>query len=71
MKAIFSGWFGSSLVCDVAGVAAHVKRGVPAAFLRHIHSGFVAAQAEILLLVAGHWLQQLVLVIGSVRIVAL
>ena len=59
------------LVRDVASVAAHVEGGVAASLLWNIRSLRVAAQAEIVFLIAGGWLQQLVLVVGSMRIVAL
>lgn len=37
---------------DVAAIAPHVERGMAAAFLGNIESGFVAGQAEVVFLVA-------------------
>src|SRR5450756_1260352 len=54
----------------MAGVTTHVERRVAAAFVRNIRALCVAGEAEILLLLAGGCLQQLVLVGRSVRIVA-
>jgi hypothetical protein len=61
----------SGLMRDVAGVATHVEGCVSAALCRDIQAGLVAAQAEVLFLIARDWLQQLILVIGDVRVVAL
>src|SRR5208282_4742819 len=62
----------AGLVRDVAGVAAHIERGVAAAALRDIHSLVVAGETKVLLRGrTGRRLQELVLVVGSVRIVAL
>src|SRR5689334_18282043 len=55
----------------VAGVAAHVERGVAASLLGDVHAGVVAGQAKIFFLLSRHRLEQLVLVIGGVGIVAL
>ena len=61
----------AGLVGDVAGVAAHVQRRVPAAFLGNVQSLVVAGQAEIFVGAARSRLQQLVLVVRLVRVVAL
>src|SRR5208282_6823066 len=62
--------FIAGLVRDVAGVAAHIERGVAAAALRDIHSLVVAGETKVLLRGrTGRRLQELVLVVGSVRIV--
>ena len=61
----------AGLVRHVAGVAAHVERRVPATFLRNVHALRVALQAEVGVLVAGGRLEQLKLVVGGVRVVAL
>src|SRR5271166_3934405 len=61
----------SGLVRDVAGVTTHVQGRVSTTFCRDVQSGIVAAQAEVLFLIARLGLQQLVLVIGDVRVVAL
>jgi hypothetical protein len=61
----------SGLVRDVAGVTTHVQGGVSATFCRDIQSRVVAAQAEVLFLIARLGLQQLILIIGDVRVVAL
>jgi len=42
----------AGFVGDVAGVAAHIERGMTAAFLRHIRTRVVAAEAEVLFLVS-------------------
>ena len=59
------------LVRDVAGVAAHVERGVTAAFFGTFNPGLVAGQAEVCPSVARGRLEQLILVVRRVRIVAL
>jgi len=41
----------AGFVGDVAGVAAHIERGMTAAFLRHIRTRVVTTEAEILFLV--------------------
>jgi len=61
----------ASLMCGMAGVAAHIEGRVTAAFLWYIDADLVAAQAQILFLIPGGRLQQLVLVVGTMRIVAL
>lgn len=61
----------AGLVGGVASVATHVEGRVPAALCRNIQAGLVAAQAEVLFLVAGDWLQQLILIIRGVGVVAL
>jgi ABC-type Fe3+-siderophore transport system permease subunit len=42
----------SGFVGDMAGFAAHIQGSVAAAFLRNIHAGGMAGQAEVLLLIA-------------------
>ena len=54
----------ADLVGDVASLATHVQRGVPAALLGNVQSLGVAAQAEVLVGAARSRLQQLVLVVG-------
>jgi len=58
-------------VRDVAGFAAHVEGGMPAAFFGHIQPGRMAAQAEVFFLVPRGRLQQLILIVRGVRIVTL
>ena len=70
MEAVLHRRFGAGLVGDVAGVAAHIESGVTAALLGHIQSGLVATEAEILFLAARNRLQELILVVAGVRIVA-
>ena len=41
----------SRFVGEVAGIASHIQGSVAAAFLRHIHTRVVTAEAEILFLV--------------------
>src|SRR5208282_3973726 len=61
----------TGLMRGVTSVAAQVERGVAAAVLSGIRgSNVVAGEAEIVLLVARFRLQQLVLVVGRMRIVA-
>ena len=40
------------LVCEVAGVAAHIEGRVPAAFLMNIDPNLVATEAKIFFLIA-------------------
>src|SRR5271166_1815868 len=54
----------------VAGVAAHIERGVSAAFRRHIQSLSMAIEAQVFALFTAGRFQQLVLVIRLMRIVA-
>src|ERR1035441_9278018 len=61
----------ADLVGDVASVATHVQRRVPAAFVGNVQSLLVAGQTEVLVGPARSRLQQLVLVVGSVWIEAL
>ena len=53
----------SGFVGNVTTVAAHIERGVPAAFLGYVQTGFMATQAEIFFSVTGSGLQQLVLIV--------
>ena len=59
------------LVSDVASVAARVERQMAAAFFRYIFSDGVAAEAKVALLVPGGRLEQLELIIRTMRVVAL
>lgn len=61
----------AGLMGDVAGLAAHVESGMPAALLRNVNPDFMATQAEILLRVSGGRLQKLVFVLRCVRIMTL
>lgn len=62
----------AGLVGDVTGLTSHVERRVTAAVFGNVGALRMAAQAEVVfLLVAGGRLQQLILVGGRVRIVAL
>src|ERR1039457_6313923 len=61
----------ADLVSYVASLATHVQRRVTAALLRNVQSLLVAREAEVLVGPTRSWLQQLVLVVGSVRIVTL
>ena len=57
---------------DVAGIAAHIQRHVPAASRRDIHSDGMAGQAEILFgACSTGCFEKLELVVGLVRVVAL
>lgn len=61
----------ASLVCHVAGIASHVQRGVTAAVLGDIDTNLVAGKAKVRILsVSADRLEQLVPVVGSVRLVA-
>jgi hypothetical protein len=60
------------LVRNVARVATHIERSVPAAALGHIHAGVVAAQTQVCVLsIATDRLEQLIFVIRRVRVVTL
>ena len=59
------------LVRHVAGLASHVEGCVPATFIWNVQPGVVAAQAEILFLATRGRLEQLILVVAGVRVVAL
>ena len=61
----------AGLMRGVASVAARVECGVPAALRWNICSLRVARKAEIVFLVPGGRLEQLVFILGRVRIVAL
>ena len=61
----------ANLVGDVAGVAAHIQRRVPAAFLGNVDALVMAGEAEVLCLVSRRRLQELILVVGLMRIMAL
>jgi hypothetical protein len=56
---------------DVASLATHVQRRVPAALVGHVESLLMAGEAQVFVRAARRWLQQLVLVIGRMRIVTL
>src|SRR5580692_2260186 len=58
-------------VRDVAGVAAHVEGCMPAAFLGNVLADPVATQTEVFFLISRDWFQQLILILRSMRIVAL
>ena len=70
VELILGGGVSAGLVSDVAGLATHVESGMAAAFFRNVYPLVVAAEAEVLLLVSRGRLQQLVLVIGTVGVVA-
>ena len=53
MEPVLRGRLGAGLVRDVAGVAAHIERGMTAALFGDIQSGLVATEAEIFFLAAG------------------
>ena len=61
----------SDLVRRVTGVATHIKRGVTAALFGDVHAFRMAIEAEVFSLVSIRRFEQLELVIGSMRIVAL
>ncbi len=44
---VFDGRLNASFVCSVACIAAHIKRGVTAAFLRDIHASLMAGEAKV------------------------
>ena len=70
MELVVHGRFGAGFVGNVAGVTAHVERGMAAALLWRVHSGLVATEAEVLFFGAGHGLEELILVVADVGIVA-
>ena len=59
------------LVRRVARFAAHVEGGMPAALLRNVDADLVATQTKIFFLIPRGWLQQLILIVRGVRIMAL
>jgi len=61
----------ADLVRNVAGIATHVEGGVAAAFFRDVQTLVVTIEAQILALLSCRGFQQLILVFGYVRIVAL
>ncbi len=63
--------FFADFVGDVASVASHVQRGMPATFFRDIRPLRVASEAEIVFLLARRRLQQLKFIIRGMRIMAL
>jgi len=70
MEAVLRRRLGTCLVGDVAGVATHIERCMTAAFFRHIQSGLMATGAEVFLFTARGRLQELILVVAGVCIVA-
>src|SRR5215472_6437755 len=71
VEPVFRGGFGPGLVGGVAGVAAHVERRMPAALLGGRQSGLVALAAEVFPLASRYRLEQLILVVAGVGIVAI
>lgn len=61
----------SRLVIDMAGITTRIERQMAAAFFGHVQPDAVAAQAKIILLVSRSRLEQLILVIGRMWVVAL
>jgi hypothetical protein len=59
------------LVRRMASFAAHVEGRMPAALLRNVNADLVATQAKIFFLIPRGWLQQLILIVRGVRIMAL
>ena len=55
----------------MARLASHVEGGVAAAFFGDVHALIVAIEAEVLALLSRRWFQQLILVVGSMRVVTL
>jgi len=60
----------ADLMGDVASLATHVQRRVAAAFVGDIQSLLVAGEAQVFFRAAGSRLQQLVLIVRGMRIVA-
>jgi len=60
----------ANFVGRVATVASHVQSGVTAALFGNVEALSVAGEAKIVLLIAGHGFQQLILIVGSVRVMA-
>ena len=59
----------ADFVRHMAGLASHVEGGVPAAFFGDVHTLIVAIQTEVLALLSRRRFQQLILVVGSMRVV--
>ena len=70
VELVFRGWRGTGFVGDVAGVASHVERGMTAAFRGHIQPGGMATAAEVFFRIAGDGLEELILIVTAMRIVA-
>ena len=61
----------ANLVGDVASFTTHIKGCMPAPFVGNVHAHGVALEAEVLAFVAGVGLDQLILVVGLVWVMAL
>ena len=61
----------ADFVSNVASFATHVEGGVPAAFVRNVHAHGVAFEAEVLALVAGVGLDELIFVVRLMWVMAL
>lgn len=61
----------ASLVGYVTGLAAHIEGCMPAAFVRNVHPLGMALEAQVLALISGVSFDQLVLVVGLMRVMAL
>jgi hypothetical protein len=61
----------ANLVRRVAGIAAHIERGVAAAFVGSVQACLMAAKTQIFFFITGRGFDQLVLVFRRVRVVAL
>jgi len=71
VKSVFRRRIRASLVRDVAGIAARVKRGMATAFIRHVQSLSVARETEVVLFISRGRFQQLILICRSVWVMTL
>ena len=70
MESVFDCQFFSGLVGHMTGVAAHIESDVPAALVGNVEADAVAIEAKILFFSARNRLEELILVVAGVRIVA-
>jgi len=71
VKTIFNRRVCASFMSHMAGVASHVERSVTAAFFRNVEALRVTTQAEVIFLLSRGRLQELILVLGCMGIMAL
>lgn len=61
--------FFADFVCHMAGVTSHIEGGVAAAFFWHVQTLGVAIETEVFALLSGRGFQQLIPVVGTMRVV--
>lgn len=70
MKFVLLRGLRTGLMSEVTGIATHIECGVPAAFLRDMQAGLMALAAEVFFFAPGGGLEELILVLTGMRIVA-